>query len=337
MPVRVSTDWTFRGLQVVLLENELLRAVILPQLGGKLWQLTYKPADRDLLWQHPRLMPRPVPFGATYDDVFFGGWDELFPNDMPEVLAGEQLPDHGEIWTLPWSAEVVAAGPDAATVRLAVETPISAARLEKTITLRAGEARLRFGHTITSLGRHDQPFLWKLHAAMALGRESRIALPARSMYVEDFGPPRNGATNVRYTWPFLEDAAGLRHDMRRTLPADAGVNEFQYATELDAGWCAITHPDEQLGFGLAWERDILPSCWLFATYGGWRNLHTVILEPCTGYPIGVAQGVEAGTHQVLRAGQQISCAVVATVFTGTGAVRSIDADGAVELAAEDDD
>jgi len=39
MTARVGTDSAHGGLQALVLENELLRAVVLPELGGKLWQL----------------------------------------------------------------------------------------------------------------------------------------------------------------------------------------------------------------------------------------------------------------------------------------------------------
>jgi hypothetical protein len=110
MSVTVSADWKYRELKTVILENERIRAVILPELGTKLWQITYKPAGRDLLWHHPRIPPRIVPLHSVYDDVFFGGWDELYPNDMPEPLGGEPLPDHGEIWALPWEFELLRSG-----------------------------------------------------------------------------------------------------------------------------------------------------------------------------------------------------------------------------------
>jgi hypothetical protein len=337
MAVRVSTDWTYHGLNAIVLENRLLRVILLPQLGGKIWQINYKPADHDLLWQHPRLTPRAVPFHAVYDDVFFGGWDELFPNDLPEEINGERLPDHGEVWTLPWTVEVVRDTPDEVVLHLAVETPITVVRIEKWITLRDGEAKLRMRHQISALGSHDQPFLWKLHAAMALAQDSRIDMPARAMYVEDFGPQRAAIAQRTYTWPYLRDADGVTHDMRRTLPPAARVSEFQYATELTDGWCAITHPHDELGFGLAFDHRVLPSCWLFATYGGWRDLSTVILEPCTGYPVSLADGLSAGTHQTLHAGETISCDVIATVFTGGRGVRAIDADGNVTLNEEGSD
>ena len=334
MPVTISTEWSYNGIGTVIVENGLLRAVVMPGLGAKIWQLTFLPAGRDLLWQHPRIKPRPLPFHAVYDDVFFGGWDELFPNDMSENLGGEQMPDHGEVWTLPWQYALECVTPDEVTLHLWVETPISACRVEKWLTLRAGESMLRFRHRITNLGRVEQPFLWKLHPALAVDEHSRIDMGAAEVYVAEFGPPRNGRTGVSYRWPFLEDEQGRRHDMRRALPITAGVNEFQYATRLEAGWCALTQTREQIGFGLAWDREVLPSCWTFASYGGWRNLHVIILEPCSGYPIGVADGVAQGTHQVLAPGAELNCEVTAVVYSGMRGVAHIAADGTL-TAAED--
>ena len=60
MQAHVCTDWSYRGLDTVVLENRMLRVVILPQAGGKIWQITYKPLDADLLWNNPRISSRQV-------------------------------------------------------------------------------------------------------------------------------------------------------------------------------------------------------------------------------------------------------------------------------------
>jgi hypothetical protein len=331
MTVTVSTDWSFRDLRTLIVENALLRVVIMPELGAKIWQITYKPKGKDLLWHHPRIKPRKLPFHAGYDDNFFGGWDELFPNDMPEELNGEPMPDHGEVWTLPWEYALERCTAAEATIHLWVETPISAHRVEKWLTLRSGEPILRFHHKVTNLGPADQPYLWKLHPAMAIDEHCRIELGAGTMYVEDFGPPRGAQTGVTYQWPCLVDAQGRQHDMRAVLSRTARVNEFQYATELPEGWCALTNLADRIGFALTFDRNIFSSCWLFATYGGWRDLYTVVLEPCTGYPVSVSEGVRRGTHRILAAGETVECDVTAIVFEGTSAADALKHRGAARL------
>src|ERR1051326_6019246 len=99
MQLRVSTDWSYCGLRTVVLENRMLRLVILPEAGGKIWQITYKPHDADLLWNNPRISPAKLPLNSRYDDVWSGGWDELFPNDEASVIEGEGYPEIGELWT----------------------------------------------------------------------------------------------------------------------------------------------------------------------------------------------------------------------------------------------
>nr|WP_276316150.1 DUF4432 family protein [Paenibacillus lignilyticus] len=331
MPVTVTVDtnWTYNDIRTVLLENELLRVIIMPDLGAKIWQITFKPRGKDLLWHHPRMKPRKLALHTVYDDHFFGGWDELYPNDIAETIDGEPFPDHGEIWTLPWQYALERVDPEEVTLHMWVETPISASRLSKRVTLRAGESKLRFAHTITNLGRKPQPYLWKLHAAMAADEHSRIDLPARTMEMEGFGTPRTGKTSYSYQWPYSEDDAGVVHDMRQVLPHSSGVSEFQYATDMQAGWCALTHTREGIGFGLSYDNRVLPTCWLFASYGGWRELQTVVLEPCSGYPVGLQDGLDRGTHQILQPGETVSCTVIATVYEGLSAVEHIDADGEV--------
>ena len=53
------------------------------------------------------------PIGAAYDDVWAGGWEELFPNDAPGAFEGRDLPDHGEWWTMAWTALEATGGSEA--------------------------------------------------------------------------------------------------------------------------------------------------------------------------------------------------------------------------------
>ena len=324
---QVSTSWSFNGLQALVLENDRLRVVVLPDLGGKVWQVTDRRTRRDLLWQNPRITARPVPFGSTYDDVFFGGWDELFPNDVPEELAGEPFPDHGELWASAWDWRVEDRD-DAVSVTLSLETPISACRFTKTLTLADGASDLEVAWRIENRLARDLPYLWKQHVAVPVNEPASLGMGARSMYVEDFGNPRAGGAGTRYRWPVLVDGAGARHDMRPTLPGSSQVSEFQYATELEAGWCSVTYADGS-GVGLAFDPEVFRSCWTFASFGGWRAHEVLILEPCTGYPIGVAEGVAERTHQILPAGAVMETELRLVAYDGVAEVSAITTDGRV--------
>lgn len=329
MSARLSRDWSFNGTQALVLDNGRLRVVVLPALGGKIWQITNLDDGRELLWQNPRLTARPVPFGSVYDDVFFGGWDELFPNDVPEELQGESYPDHGELWASAWEWRVDQESADEVRLTLSVQTPISACKLTKTLTLRDGEPHLRVSWRLANEGHQDLPYLWKQHVAVPVSEPATLAMGARSMYLEGFGNPRAGSGVTRYEWPYLTGGGGERHDMRATLPSQSCVSEFQYATELDGGWCSVTYADGS-GIGLAFDPEVFSSCWTFASYGGWRSHEVLVLEPCTGYPVSVADGIAAGTHRTLPAGKVLDTEVVMAAYVGMAEVTGLALDGSVQ-------
>ncbi|GAA3692608.1 hypothetical protein GCM10022204_05110 [Microlunatus aurantiacus] len=310
---RVSTEWSLAGQPAVVLENRHLRAVLLPGLGGKIISLVDKAADNELLWRNDRVPVRPVPFGAGYDDAFLGGWDELFPNDEPEVLAGEAMPDHGELWSVPWEVRRVATAAGEAVLELHVRTPISATSVTKRLVLGRGP-ELRTDYRVTNTGRRDLPFLWKSHVAVRVHPDTLIDVAAGAVDVHAFGEPRVRPEGGRFTWPDVV-LDGVEHDFRRVPDTvGGGVSEFLLATALTEGRCGVQHPTAGSGLTLTWDPAELPSCWTFASYGGgWRGLDVLVLEPCTGHPLSVLDGVAAGTHQVLPAGTTRTWSLAARV------------------------
>lgn len=317
----IDANWTYRGFRAVVLENRHLRAVVLPELGAKLWSLVDKAADRELLWHNPRVPPRPVHYGAAYDDWFCGGWDELFPNDAPTAVAGDAYPDHGELWSMPFDWELSEEG-GAAVLRMWRASVVTATRVEKRITLGADESLLRFGHRITNDGPAPLDYLWKLHPALRVTPHSRIDLPARRVLVDEGFRGRLGVE--AFTWPH---AGGV--DVRAVPPPEAAACDFYYAVELDAGWCALTDTAARSGFGLTFDPAVFRSVWVFGAYGGWRGLYTAILEPCTGYPYRLEDAIAQGTASRLAAGATLETEVAAVLYRGVAAVSRIGADGSV--------
>lgn len=169
--MKVDTRWSFEGFPVLRLENEALTVDVLPDLGGKILQITHRTLGRSFLWHNPRQRLRRLPLGASYDDHFFGGWDELLPNDVVESIGGETLVDHGELWTTPLSAVV-----EGTTVVLSGLLPITPLRFEKRIALTGGES-IEVRYKLENIGRRRLDILFKLHPALRIspGAEIRVA------------------------------------------------------------------------------------------------------------------------------------------------------------------
>ena len=86
------------GFEVVVLENSRIRAVVIPSLGGRVWELVDRIRHRQWIWHRTDVGLVASPPGSCYDDIWAGGWEELFPNNAPGDFEGRTLPDHGEGW-----------------------------------------------------------------------------------------------------------------------------------------------------------------------------------------------------------------------------------------------
>lgn len=329
MTITFDPHWTYRGFRALTLENRYLRAVILPELGGKIWSLIDKTADRETLWHNPRVPPRPVAYGAAYDDWFCGGWDELFPNDAPAIINGDAYPDHGELWSLPydWHAD---GDSHEISLRLNRAGIVTTTQVEKSITLRADEPLLRIRYRIRNTGPTALDCLLKLHPALAISAASRIDLPARTVLVDEGFRSRLGSDVERFVWPLARAASGATVDMRAVPPQDAATCDFYYAIELDDGWCALTDSAAASGFGMVFDPAVFSSVWVFGAYGGWRGLYTTILEPCTGYPYRLEEAIARGTVSHIAPGAELDTEVTAVLYNGVRAVERMTRDGAVQ-------
>jgi hypothetical protein len=312
MTVRFSDAWTLHGFRALVLENRFVRVVVLPELGGKIWSIVSKPHDREMLWHHPRMPLRPVHYGATYDDWFVGGWDEVFPNDYPANVDGETYPDHGEIWSMPARWRVLERSASMVSVELEHRGIAIDTTFRKTLTLHASSGVLRVRYDIANNGQSPIQVHWKMHPALPLRSGARLHLPARTVLVDpDFLQP--GAPDT-WEWPFAPVGDGSTRDMRQLPDPLSGEAWFFYATELTDGWCAVSYPRERVGFGLRFDPQLLTSVWIFATFGGWRGLSTIILEPCTGYRAHLEDAISHGTVMTLGSGEQRSTEVNMAVF-----------------------
>ena len=80
-------------------ENDHIKFEIAPTTGGKIISIYNKKLDKEFLWRNTNLLLETHKSGADYDSNFFGGIDELIPNDITETIDSIDYPDHGELWT----------------------------------------------------------------------------------------------------------------------------------------------------------------------------------------------------------------------------------------------
>ena len=315
------------GLKSITMESDALRIVVLPELGAKIWQIEYKPLKADLLWNHPSLPPARQKLYASYDDTWSGGWDELFPNDEAGELLGYSLPDHGELWTGEWLAKPIE---DAGVARLHLQytTPVSRFLVEKTLTLRPASAVVEIKYKLSNHGKEEFPFLFKLHPAFAVSPSHRIDFPPMTVRREPEFAGTLGAAPLVFPWPDAQ-VGDKTLDLRQVPEERSGAVHFFYGTELAGGWCGVTNQATGLAAALRFDPEVLSSCWLFATHGGWRDLNVAALEPATGYPFNMRAMIDGGEARWLAPGQSLATSVLFSAQEGLRTIGGVGEDGVI--------
>lgn len=298
------------GIDAVVLENDMLRAVIVPSLGGRVWELEDRKSGRQWIWHRESVPLAPTAPGAEYDAVWAGGWEELFPNDAPGEFEGRHLPDHGEWWTLDWSGGMTAECDDA-MARLTLEAETSCVRTicRKEFRLARGSSTLSVHYRVIS--REPQPFhfLFKQHLPVAITSTCRLVLPGGD--VEAVDPAFGTLLTQPGSVPWPATTRGI--DLRAVADREQRQREFVYVRNLPAGVCGVVDPAQQSALRFEFDRAAFPYVWLFLSYGGWRDTYTAVLEPCTNVPKDLAEAVRRSTSARLLPGEQFEAVVAVTL------------------------
>jgi hypothetical protein len=93
--------------KTIVLENEYLRIKLVPDGGGRLISMYYKPTGHEELWAHSNATPMNM-------SSFYFNWVLVWGGIYP-TLTG---PEHGKYWFLPWAYEVTKQNDDTVTVAM---------------------------------------------------------------------------------------------------------------------------------------------------------------------------------------------------------------------------
>lgn len=302
---------TVSGFPAVALRSAELELVAVPSIGMKVTNLR-RLNGREWLWrsdQIPLAPPRP---GASYiETADSGGWDECFPTVGPCPVPGAPpgappLPDHGELWSAPWTSSVYdhAGGTTLAGSAAGLAFPYE---FQRQITLAAREPVARFRYMVRHSG--DRPFrwIWSSHPLLNVQPGSRLTLPGISQVKLAAVHGRPDLTeNAVVSWP---DAIG-GGDGDFVFPGSGRWAIKAFGNLGADGHMVLTDPrrGERLEFRVRSAE--VPQVGLWINCGGWAPsgrapYYNLALEPCIGAPDRLDLAVlEWHTAQVLRPGEE---------------------------------
>lgn len=176
LPYQVQDDYDRtrrpRSFTAAVLENDVLKATFLPELGGRLWSLFHKPDARELLFVNPVFQPCNM---AIRDAWFSGGvewnfcWIGHTPLTCSPLFAGRAALDDGTPVLRLWEWERVRQMPYQIDAWLPDGSPV-----------------LRVRVRLTNRDDRTVPVYWWSNIAVTERPDTRVLAPAGSTYNFDY-------------------------------------------------------------------------------------------------------------------------------------------------------
>jgi hypothetical protein len=331
---RISLDYTYKGMRVAYLENEVLRVGVLLDKGADIFEFTFKPLDLDFMWQSPIELRKPfvatsaLPEGA-FHDYFYGGWQEVLPSAgwATEPYMGTFQGLHGEVSLLPFEAAIVEDTPEVVSLRTWTRTYRTPLKLEKTLTLKKDTGALFIHEKLTNEADLEFAVMWGHHPSLGLpflNADCVVRTPAKKVEIAAYHKNGLWQPGGDYDFPMVPNRrSGKLQDITRVLPRSEKSVDVVFFKELDEGWYTITDEKKNVGFGMAWDVNLFKYLWMWQVYGGhddypwYGRTYNCALEPFSGYPPGgIQQAIKNGSALMLKPGSVTETDLVAAAFTG---------------------
>lgn len=257
----------------IVIASRSLRLGVIPELGGKIVELADE-TGRNWLWAPGD--GRGLFRNQVTDDYARSplvGVDECFPTVAACHWRGRRLPDHGELWAVPWEVRERSA----TRLALEVQAPISPFRFSRVITLE--DAGAVFAYSVRNCGGDREPIVWALHPLLECSPGDYIEVPAEAGRIDSQINMPLGERGARLAYP--EPAPGIRLD-RLELGQRAAVKFF--TDRLTEGRVAWVRP--AMGRRLVFRFSLaeIDTLGIWINRGGWSGYQHVAIEPTNGAP-----------------------------------------------------
>lgn len=187
---------TPRTYRMLILENAYLRVLILPELGGRLWQIIHKPSGKPIFYQNRVVKP-----------THWGQANQLGWLALGGLEWGLPVIEHGYDWGVAWQVQAMQVDDRRAAVTVC--TPRDGRLLNAciTITLYAQSAQVEVQPTLTNLSAHPLTFSFWQDAMLAPGSgqhpsaQFHFVLPSQQMQVHSTNDAQMPAPQQTFAWP----------------------------------------------------------------------------------------------------------------------------------------
>jgi hypothetical protein len=246
-----------RTYRLLVLENSYLKLLILPELGGRIWQVIHKPSGAPMFYQNSVVKP-----------THWGQANQLGWLALGGLEWGLPVIEHGYDWGVPWQFDLHQNDKQQAAVRLFTPHDGRLLYASITVSLRAGEAMFMIEPQLTNLSQQPLTFSFWLAAMLAPGSGKRpsaqlhFVLPSQQVMLHSAGDATLPAAQATFSWPrFQGRNLSQLGEWRQYLgffeaPSAHGPFAGVYDPFYDAGAVRVFPADRARGskiFALGWH------------------------------------------------------------------------------------
>ncbi len=247
----------------ITMENNNLKLKVIPKIGFKMASLTYK--NKEFLFQPTDLKYSIPNFNDSFSDFDTSGLDEMIPSiDSCIYEDGCVIPDHGDVWSLPWKVEIV---DDALIGKVdLISLPL---KLEKKINFE-NDKSIRMDYKVKNTSLKEHSYLWALHGLNNFNDNTEIILPKGTNRILD-------VINNKIIDEKIENLLDL------SKYKDKMFYKFYILDDLKSGNCGLYYKDCGFKYMIKFDKNITPYLGIWITKGGFKGEYNCALEPSNGF------------------------------------------------------
>lgn len=254
--------------RTVILENELIRVMILVDKGADIIEFNFKAHDTDFVWTNPmgisclRKMRGIFVDNDIISDNYLGGWFDIMPNLGGKCeVDGTTFPAHSEVSYLPWEYSIIKDDKDEVCLEFFVKLSKYPFLMKRRMTIKSNKATITFDEEITNLGIEPLPYQWGFHpniGGLFLDENCVIDLP--SCDTENFDCNGN---KKKSKWPMLKTDSDEALDISKFPARGSMINRLVNLTNLNKGFGTIKNMTTDLGITFSFDKTTFTSCALW--------------------------------------------------------------------------
>jgi galactose mutarotase-like enzyme len=272
----------FKNCYCIKLENEVLRVIIIPSMGGKVASIYRKDKDFELLYQNKESVYRRPKIYDDFSEYDVSGFDDAFPciDESKVNIAGREViyPDHGEIWSAQFDYKI-----KGEKIELIYVSKTFNYKYKKIFSILGDNITVKY--EILNIGVEKFPCIWSMHCLIKCEEDMELILPKGTKEVINvLKSDLLGEVGDIYTYPKTINNHGKSMKLNKVRTPDVNdMEKFYIKRDVTQGYCGAYYPSKDVKYEVHYKKEILPYLGVWINEGGYKSGYNCALEPTNGY------------------------------------------------------